>query len=265
VRPVNLLPASRASLARRTSPALALAALAVLTLATAQAATVVPGPSVCGDFPKADNGPHDYRVVRDKRLAIVEQYHFTPGVETLARGSSSEAIGSDLTFTLRAFPNHHRALLAMVRLSERLRSEQPPGSAFTVDCWLERSVRFAPDDTVARMIYANYLRKRNRSAEALAQMDRVEALAGDSPFTHYNAGLLLVEMKQFDRALAHAHKAYALGFQRTELRDKLQGAGQWKDAPPPAASAASAASAAEVSASAPALMTAAPAASAASR
>lgn len=227
--------------------ALAAAAAPLLLAAAAYAQGPALGAAACGGFPRSDNGPHDYRVVRDKRLHIVEQYHFTPSVETLTRGSSSAEIGGDLNFTLRAFPNHHRALLAMVRLTERLRNDQPPGSHYTVECWLDRAVRFAPDDTVARMIYANFLHKRGRTDDALVQMDRVAAIAGDSAFTHYNAGLILVEMKQYERALAHAHKAYALGFQRPDLRDKLQSLGQWKEPsevrPIAAASAAEAASA----------------------
>ncbi|NRF66514.1 hypothetical protein HLB44_05925 [Aquincola sp. S2] len=235
-----------------------LLAAVLLTSTAAMAAPAGAGPAAkagqeaaCGGFPRADNGPHDYRTVRDKRLSIVEQYHFTPSVEMLIKGSSSQDLAGDISFMLRAFPNHHRALMSIVRLGERTRSEQPRGSAFTVDCWLERATRFAPDDAVARMIYAGYLNKRGRAQDALVQMDRVAAVAGDSAFTHYNAGLILIEMKQYERALAHAHKAYALGFSRLDLREKLQSAGQWKDppdaaatAPAPAASAAAAASAA---------------------
>lgn len=207
----------------------------LLLSAAAQAQGPALGSAVCGGFPRADNGPHDYRTVRDRRLALVEQFHFTAKVEQLIRGASSADIGGDLNFTLNAFPNHHRALVAMIRLTERLRRDKPAGSTYTVECWLDRAVRFAPDDTVARMIYAEFLHKRGRTADALLQMDRVAAVAGENPFTHYNAGLILTEMKQYERALIHAHRAYALGFQRPDLRDRLHSAGQWKDAPPAAA------------------------------
>jgi hypothetical protein len=225
--------------------------LALMTGAAAAQGGAV-GPAVCGGFPKADNGPHDYRTVRDRRLSTVEKFHFTRNVETLTRGSSSDDVGGDLSFTLRAFPNHHRALLSMVRLGERLKSEQPPGATYSVECWLERAVRFSRDDAVARMIYASYLSKRGRTDDALVQMDAVAAIAGDSPFTHYNAGLLLVDMKQFDRALVHAHRAYALGFSRPDLKDKLVQAGKWRDAPPAAAEAAASAASAPPAPAAPA-------------
>src|SRR5882672_10328606 len=66
--------------------------------------------SGCGALPNA-YGPFDYRIEHDK-LAIVEAYHFTSQVELLIRGQSG-ALGADLDYTLRAAPNHHRALVAM--------------------------------------------------------------------------------------------------------------------------------------------------------
>lgn len=215
-------------------------------LAQTTAPLVAAGPGVCGGFSPMANGPHDYRVVRDRRLASVENYHFTADVENLRKGASTNVIGADIAFTLRHFPNHHRALLAMIRLSERAKTPQPSGSEYTVDCWLDRAIRFAQDDTVTRMIYADYLRRTGREAAAMAQLERTVVMAGENAFTHYNAGLIFLEMKQFERALTQAHRALALGLQRTELRDRLQSAGQWKDAsatPPAAASAASAAAA----------------------
>ena len=205
---------------------------ALLFGATALAAPVYPptrGPSVCGGFPPADGGPHDYRKVRDWRLSRVERFHFTPNVEKLVRGQSGVNIGSDLGFTLRHFPNHHRALLSMMRLGEKQKTDQPVGSLYELDCWMDRAVRFAPDDNVARMIYVEYLRKNGREADAMAHLEVVVELAGDNPFTHYNAGLLYGEMKRYDRALVQAHRAMALGLDRPGLRGLLTKAGQWKE------------------------------------
>lgn len=68
-------------------------------------------------------GPFDYTDPETARpgkygqsppLHLVEIAHFTPEVEHLVRGKSG-AIYGDLDYTLRAFPNHHRALWSMVR------------------------------------------------------------------------------------------------------------------------------------------------------
>ena len=90
-----------------------------------------------------------------------------------------------------------------------------------------------------------------RSEDAARQLAVVAKNAGDNPFTHYNAGLVYFEGKNYEQALLEAHRAIELGFPREELREKLKGAGKWSEpvsgatssAPTaPAASAASAAS-----------------------
>ena len=189
--------------------------------------------SVCGELSNA-YGPYDYRSDRDK-LPIVEIAHFTPEVEALIRGLSG-LIGADIDYTLRAFPNHHRALLTMMRLGDRTKSVQPAGAKYTVDCYFQRAIRFKPDDTTARMLFANYLLKNGRSAEANQQMEQTLTLAGDNPFTHYNAGLVFLDLKNYEKALQQAHTAYALGFSRPELREALKKAGKWVEPPADAAS-----------------------------
>lgn len=193
----------------------------------------------CGSLAREDGGPWDYRSDPIKRLKTVERYHFTPQVEMLLKGESSARIGMDLDFTLRSFPNHHRALLSMMRLGAREGRAKPDGAQFSVECWFERALRFQPDDAVARMLYVTFLNRAGRLPEARDQLGQVTAAAGDNPFTHYNAGLLYLEMKDYPNALAQAHISYGMGMGRPELRDQLVKAGQWRE---PAAAASSPAS-----------------------
>jgi hypothetical protein len=185
----------------------------------------------CGGFSSGGYGPYDYRTQKDK-LPIVEGFHFTPEVEMLIRGKSSSDIGDDIHYTLDVFPNHHRALVSMMRLAERLKTPQPPGAKYTMDCYFDRAVRFAPTDEVARLLYANYLVKMHRLDEAGRQLTSVESLAADNAFTHFNLGLVYLEMKSYDKALDEAHRAQQLGLRKTALMDGLKKAGQWRDAPP---------------------------------
>ena len=134
-------------------------------------------PVACGSLENAF-GPFDYRKVKGPELAIVEGEHFTPAIEALVRGKSG-TIGADIAYTLRAFPNHHRALVAMQRLGDRLKRTQPPGANWEVECYFVRAVRFVPDDAVARLLYASYLGKQNRRDEAQRQLAQVETLAGE--------------------------------------------------------------------------------------
>jgi tetratricopeptide (TPR) repeat protein len=195
--------------------------------------------SACGPLRAyGQYGPYDFRKDLD-RLPIVLGAHFTPEVEALIRGRTSTTPGADIDYTLRAIPNHHRALLSMMRLGDKERSPKVIGATYTVECYFDRGIRFAPDDQIVRMLYATYLTEHRRNKEALAQLQAVQTMAGDSPFTHYNLGLLFFELKEYDLALAEAHQAMALGHPQPGLRDKLHGVGRWTE--PPAAPAAPAA------------------------
>ncbi len=184
--------------------------------------------SSCGSLSN-QYGPFDYRVQKDK-LNIVEQYHFTPNVESLISGKTSIYVGGDLDYTLRASPNHHRALLALMRLSEKFKTPQPLGVGYTVECYFERALRFRADDSIVRMLYATFLYKNKREPEALKQLDLASDSASDNAFTHYNLGLIYLDLKKYEQALAQAHTAYGLGFQQPALRDQLQKLGKWKEA-----------------------------------
>lgn len=201
--------------------------LIIGTLVLTHGALAQSGGQSCGEL-QSHYGPYDYRTDRDK-LSIVESYHFTPEVEALIRGKSSTFIGADLSYVLGTFPNHHRALMSMMRLGERLKTPQPPRAGYSVDCYFERAVRFRPDDSVVRMMYASYLQKNALVTQALGQLEYVEKVAGDNFFTYYNLGQIYMDMKEFDKALAMAHKAMALGFQNPGLRNRLQAAGKWQE------------------------------------
>ena len=190
------------------------------------------GAGSCGPLQGNHYGPFDYRKERAGRLAIVESAHFTPIVEALIRGSSSDFVGSDLSYTLRSAPNHHRALLALVRFAERTKSPQPPYMQYSVECYFERAVRFQPDDTVVRALYAQYLHRQGRTAEGLQHLKAGVNFANDNPLSHYNLGRVFLELKAYDGALQQAHTAIALGMPPGTLVDELKTLGKWQDATP---------------------------------
>lgn len=182
---------------------------------------------ICGPLTNAF-GPYDYRTVRDQRLTVVEHHHFNSNVELLIRGQT-DSIGADLFYVLRAFPNHHRALITLARLAKRSKAMTIPKMEYPVECFFERAVRFRRDDTTARMLYASFLHDNGRSDEALKHIDEAIAIAPDQPFTQYNAGMMLMDFGAHERALVQAHKAMALGFERNDLRLRLEAAGKWQD------------------------------------
>lgn len=188
--------------------------------------------SVTGRF-----GPYDYRAERyvpentyrshQALLQLVEGAHFTPPVEALLRGNTSARPGPDMSYTLHAFPNHHRALMAMVGLSEKEKTPRPSGTPYSVECWFTRAIVFRPDDNIVRMIYANFLIKAARVNEAEQQLEVVAVQAKDNAFTHNNIGLIYFDMKNYEKALIHAHKAYELGLGIPTLQNQLKAIGKW--------------------------------------
>ena len=185
--------------------------------------------SSCGPlFSTGQYGPYDYRTDVDK-LPIVLVNHFTPEVEALIRGKSGPRPGEDIDYTLRAIPNNHRALLAMMRLGEKEKTPQPSGSRYSVECWFERAILFRPDDSIVRMIYSTYLNSKGRLLDANAQLELATNYARDSAFTHYNIGLHYFDLKNYDKALLQAHKAMALGWTQSELRGLLMSVQAWRE------------------------------------
>lgn len=211
-------------------------AAAVLTCGAPAAIAAPTAEAMCGSL---DNhyGPYDYRTELNGKLRVLNRFHFTPKVEALIAGESTAYIGDDLSYVLRTSPNHLRALIALVKLGERSRSPQPAHMEFSIDCYFERAHRFAPDDTVVRILHAQYLGKTGRTSEAVRQLEFASEQAKDNPVSQYNIGLVYFELKDYAHALAQAHKAAAMGYTRSELPDQLKGSGHWQD---PAAAAASA-------------------------
>jgi tetratricopeptide (TPR) repeat protein len=185
--------------------------------------------SACGSI---DNrvGPFDYRTQR-AQLKIVEEYHFTPGVEALTRGQSSTNVAGDLSYLMRASPNHHRGLVSIMRLVERSKSPQPTGLQFSIECYFERAIRFRSDDTVVRALFAQYLHKQRRTAEALAQLDAAAVLAEDKPMSQFNLGLVYFDIGEYDRALVQAHRARSQGHDVSVLADRLKSVNKWREQP----------------------------------
>lgn len=170
----------------------------------------------------------DYTSATD-RVAIshVEGNHFDADTENLIRGVAG-SVGADIDFLVRHSPNHHRGLAAMVRLAMKQRSPQPSDVQIPVECYLLRALEFTPSDAEVLKIYATYLARLNRNAEALGRFEEAERLAPDDPIVAYNMGLLLTEKRDFERAREYAKKAYASGIELPGLRDKLAKQGQWR-------------------------------------
>jgi Flp pilus assembly protein TadD len=197
---------------------LAVVATALSTFARAQE---VQG---CGNLRNAF-GPFDFRDAVAKRdaLPMVEAYHFTREVESLQQGKSGYVMG-DIDYTLRAFPNHPRALNAMSRYALGGGKTWPNVDVQSADCYFMRAIAFQPEDPVPHLLFGNYLQKRNKRDDARAQYEEALRLAPQSPDVNYNAGLYFLSIGELDRAKALAKVAYDDGYPLPGLRTKIEAA-----------------------------------------
>lgn len=205
----------------------ALSLVACISVLSSLAAHAQGDPNSCGTIAN-HYGPFDYRTQREQ-LKVVEHAHFTPSIAALIQIRGNTNLSQDIAYTLHAAPNHHRALMALVQLGERMKTPQPQGLVRPIECYFDRAIRFTPDDTVVRVLYSQFLNKHSRATEAISQLDVAVEYAKDNGFSHYNIGLAFFDLGQYEKALGQAHRAAALGFDRDELTAQLKSVKKWQE------------------------------------
>jgi tetratricopeptide (TPR) repeat protein len=176
----------------------------------------------CGELAN-HYGPLDYR---KGPFDIVERAHFTEEVEKLVKGSTG-SLGGDIDYTLRAIPNHARALASLAKLGLRKKGERIEGLKWSVECYFDRAMRFQPDDAAVRSVYGSYLYKLGRSGEAIEQLTEAIRLDPENGTANYNLGLIYFEKKNYEKAAVYAKRAEAIGFPILGLKNKLVAKGMW--------------------------------------
>ena len=169
-------------------------------------------------------GPFDYTNPQHfrKKLAIVEGAHFTREVERLIKGNRG-SIAGDLDYTLRAFPNHHRALNSMALLQR----SKPNGFAersdiYSIDCYFKRALRLNSKDDVVWLLYGIHLHAIKEYDESEKNYLTAISLNESSTEAYYNLGLLSIKMNKIEQAKWAAENAYRLGYPLPGLKLKLQ-------------------------------------------
>ncbi len=174
-------------------------------------------------------GPYDFIDPKTRsKFLVVEKYHFTKKVELLRAGRSG-TLPSDLDYTLRAVPNHHRALLSVIRYQikylnklKRKKLLVPP------ECYLQRAINFNPKDAALYVLYGYYLEKNNRLKEASRKYKKALLMQPNYSKFEYAYSLLLIKLKKYNEALKFAKLAYKHGKPPDGLKKKLIKIGVWK-------------------------------------
>jgi tetratricopeptide (TPR) repeat protein len=206
-------------------------------------------PAAAADY--GQFGPFDYYDTRStptKAYALVESAHLGPKTQLMLRQGDKCGYWGDLDYTLRAFPNHPRALKMMAEFLKTNVScnigGPPPATTSALDLaaqiesgrwegrtmeyYFETAIKYRPQYTETRVLFARALRdvgKRDQAVEVLQEALKQDA---GSSAAHYEIGTLLLAKGDKQAALRHARKAYQLGSPPAALRDQLVAAGIWK-------------------------------------
>jgi len=195
---------------------------AIATLATTDARA--------DSFAGESYGPFDYsnHEHRQRYLGVVDGNHFNEDVENLVRGQTG-TVFEDLMYTLRIFPNHHRALNAMARLYRR-DGGFPIGAdvLLPLDDFFQRAILFSPRDSIPHMVYAIHFHRAKEYDNALMYYQNALKLDPNSVELHYNLGLFYADIEDYEKSLHHAKKAYEMGHPLAGLRNKLIRAEVWE-------------------------------------
>jgi len=145
----------------------------------------------------------------------------------LEGGEHGKTPQGDINYTLRAFPNHHRALFSLIRYytgtAERKYNLNPFNQSKYAppECFLKRAIAFAPQDASLYFLFGTYLHRLGNLEIAAEKYRHGLDIEPNSAEGNYNFGLLLYKMGKFEKAQEKAQKAYKQGYPLPGLREKL--------------------------------------------
>lgn len=200
---------------------------------TTQAALGWPGKDLkgqpCRNPGRSGQPPHDYRNAahRAQHLPVVEKAHFTRNVQLLIKGERGP-LPQDIVYTLRAFPNHTHALYSMMRFElNHPRDAVAENSWPAAECFLQRAIKYDPNNAKLYLLYGNYLKKKSQPEMAIEQYEEAIAKQPKVADLHLALGNLYFDLERYDDAVKQVQKAQKLGSKKMKLYKKLKTAGKW--------------------------------------
>lgn len=179
-------------------------------------------------------GPIDYRSAQAPTRWRVESRHFDEYLPQFLSWSDNRPfdrhIADNLSYVLRAFPNHPTTLLVMEQVGRRLRSDTIPGSYYPLECWYVRGLQAVPTDPMVRAHYGIYLAFRGRDEEARRNLDIADRGLCWSRTMQYEIGLANFKLGAFELAQRNAMRAQRMGLTLPYLKKLLTDSDHWNDA-----------------------------------
>jgi tetratricopeptide (TPR) repeat protein len=204
-------------------------------------------------------GPYDYYRPPSQppaAIALVERAHLGYVVAEQLFKKDYCGYYLNLDYTLRALPNHPKALTMMAKYLES-HATCPPSRkdevttaaaviALESGTWQERdmtyyfetAINFMTEDTrviprhaETHVLYGDWLRKSGNYEKAQKQYETAISLKPGFTDAYYGMGMMYLDQKNTAKAAEYAKQAYSTGKPPPELRDRLVASGVWQ-APP---------------------------------
>ena len=183
--------------------------------------------------PKDRLTPQDYRKATAHWLGMVEGAHFDSHYEAYLGGNilvqgthkHGEYVTAGFDYTLWGLPNQPRALAAVEQLSYRYKvapRQKLWRMYLGVECYFMRAVKFYPDDPMPHAIYAYFLARRNRPAEARYELMAADREQSSEVGVNLYQAFALVELGDYKAAAGYAKRVYARGYPLPWLRERLE-------------------------------------------
>ncbi|MCW8886635.1 MAG: hypothetical protein OQK12_15520 [Motiliproteus sp.] len=168
-------------------------------------------------------GPYNYNnpIHRRGPLNLVEKAHFTIAEARLIprHNGNIRHMLSDIDYTVRAFPNHHRALYSLIQY--KLKYDKKFSMETPAECYIFRAINFKKKDPILYLLQGILLHRFKNYKESLIYYKKSESLGNKSAELFYNMGLAYYKIKKIEDAKKYAKKAKSLNYPLTSLYQKL--------------------------------------------
>ena len=214
--------------------------LQMVLIVPSLSSVAIAGEEECGTL-TTHFGPWDFYDQKNHRstgaeaqgkIKIVTGRHLTKNMLRLKRGSTAVDIKQDLDYTLRAIPNHPKALDLASRfayqrsISESFKNRQKK-LTLTAECYFDRAFRLKRDRAEVWVIYGIHNHRFKNYKKAISNYITANELGLNSPEINYYMGLSYFAVADYENAKKQATIAYDGGFPLQGLKNKLKSVDQW--------------------------------------
>lgn len=168
--------------------------------------------------------------------SFLHVHHYCAGLAWMSRARSESQpklkesylgqANTEMSYTYERIPESSPIYPSVaVNLARVVADAGQPNEAVTI---IEHAISVHPQDPrpyIGLSVLYRDLKQLDRARDALLKGD--EAVGGNSVEIHYTLGLVYFELKDFDRSVEFAQKAYARNYPLPGLQDKLRRSGHW--------------------------------------